>query len=168
MAERKSSKSANAGESPSAALRAYALSLPGATEHFPWGERVAKVAKKVFVFLGHADADQATASAAKAKNIGTPGGISLSVKLPSSRDAVLSLPFAEPTGYGLGKSGWVTLRFAPGERVPVGLIQTWIEESYRAIAPRKQVALLPAPAAEAPAAVTGDGARRKGSSRRRR
>ena len=37
-----------------AELRACALSFPGAHEEFPWGERVAKVGKKVFVFLGHA------------------------------------------------------------------------------------------------------------------
>ena len=33
-------------------LRAHALSLPGTTEEFPWGERVVKVRGKVFVFLG--------------------------------------------------------------------------------------------------------------------
>ena len=36
-----------------AELRAFALSLPGAGEHFPWGERVVKVNGKIFVFLGH-------------------------------------------------------------------------------------------------------------------
>jgi predicted DNA-binding protein (MmcQ/YjbR family) len=36
-----------------AQLRTYALSLAGAEEAFPWGERVARVNGKVFVFLGH-------------------------------------------------------------------------------------------------------------------
>ena len=36
----------------SAQLRAFALSLPDASEHFPWGERVAKVNGKVFVSSG--------------------------------------------------------------------------------------------------------------------
>ena len=35
-----------------AKLREFALSLPGAYEEFPWEESVAKVNKKVFVFLG--------------------------------------------------------------------------------------------------------------------
>jgi predicted DNA-binding protein (MmcQ/YjbR family) len=34
-------------------LRDFALLLPGAWEDFPWGERVAKVGKRVFVFFGH-------------------------------------------------------------------------------------------------------------------
>ena len=34
-----------------AALRRYALGLPGAHEDFPWGESVVKVSKKVFVSL---------------------------------------------------------------------------------------------------------------------
>ncbi|MEU1183358.1 MmcQ/YjbR family DNA-binding protein [Streptomyces sp. NPDC005820] len=33
-------------------VREFALGLPGATEEYPWGETVAKVNRKVFVFLG--------------------------------------------------------------------------------------------------------------------
>jgi hypothetical protein len=36
-------------------LRAFALSLPDVSEDFPWGERLAKVNGKVFVFLGPDD-----------------------------------------------------------------------------------------------------------------
>jgi len=107
----------------SRALREFALAFPEATEDFPWGERVAKVDGKVFVFLG---ADP------------VPGGpMGLSVKLPSSRDDALDLPFARPTGYGLGKSGWVTARFGPADRPPLEILKTWITESYRAIAPMR-------------------------------
>jgi predicted DNA-binding protein (MmcQ/YjbR family) len=120
-----------------AALRDFALSLPGAEEHFPWGERVAKVGGKVFVFLGHADPAKLAASPAKSEHVGEPGSLSLSVKLPSSHLEALSLPFAKPTGYGLGRSGWVSARFGAKDRPPVDLLRAWIEESYRAIAPKK-------------------------------
>ena len=92
---------------------------------FPWGERVIKVRKKVFVFMGLGD-----------------GGLSLSVKLPESQNIALMLPFAEPTGYGLGKSGWVTARFDPREKPPEDMLCEWVEESYRAVAPKKLVAAL--------------------------
>lgn len=112
---------------PSSTLRAFALKLPGAHEDFPWGERVAKVGAKVFVFLG--------------KPL-EKGGLSLAMKLPVSSGDALDLPFTAPTGYGLGKSGWVTATFAPGEEPPVEILTAWIEESYRAVAPKKLVAEL--------------------------
>lgn len=121
-------------------LRAFALGYPGAHEEFPWGERVIKVKGKVFVFLGRDDA-----------------GLGLSVKLPQSRLMALGLPFATPTGYGLGKSGWVSVQFGPREKPPLDLMQAWIDESYRAVAPKKLVATLPgseaAPRAKAKKAV---------------
>jgi predicted DNA-binding protein (MmcQ/YjbR family) len=116
---------------PASVLRAFALGYPGATEEFPWGERVMKVKGKVFVFLGK----------------GQP--FSLSVKLPQSSALALSLPFAQPTGYGLGKSGWVTARFE--KHTPnLDLLRSWIDESYRAVAPVKLVKTLPSPDGAAP------------------
>ncbi len=109
-----------------AALRDFALSLPGAVEEFPWGERVVKVNKKVFVFLGMAAGDG-------------PGALGLSVKLPESGEAALELPYAKPTGYNLGKSGWVSFRFAPGDRPDIAPLCAYIEESWRAVAPKKLV-----------------------------
>ncbi len=82
-------------------LRAFALDYPGAHEEFPWGERVIKVKGKVFVFLGPDEA------------------LGLTVKLPQSRLMALGLPFASPTGYRLGKSGWVTAQFGPREKPPL-------------------------------------------------
>ena len=117
-----------------AALREHALSFPEAREDFPWGERVVKVASKVFVFLGRAE-----------------GGLSMSVKLPGSATFALGLPFASPTGYGLGRSGWVTARFEAGEKPPVDLLKRWIDESYRAVAPKRLAARLAA-RSEPPAA----------------
>jgi predicted DNA-binding protein (MmcQ/YjbR family) len=129
-----------------AALRKHALSYPEAHEDFPWGERVVKVKGKVFLFLG------------KHEQM-----LGLSVKLPSSVSFALALPFASPTAYGLGKSGWVTARFALREKPPVDLLKRWIDESYRAVAPKRLVASLDAPS-ERPAPPTRgvQKARRKG------
>ena len=105
-----------------ALLAKHALSFPHVTEDRPWGHRAFKINKKAFLFLA------------------TDGGeLSLSTKLPQSADAALLLPFAEPTGYGLGKSGWVS--FNPPEHAIPDLAQLkgWVEESYRAQAPRKLV-----------------------------
>ena len=92
----------------------------------PWGHHAIKVRGKSFGFLA---ADGET--------------FSLSAKLPSSADVAVKLPFASPTEYGLGRSGWVTARFPRSAKVPVTLLQLWIDESYRAIAPKRLVAQLP-------------------------
>lgn len=109
-------------------LAEYALSLPEAYADHPWGELVAKVKKKVFVFLGRSEEDTDV--------------IGFSVKLPVSGEDVLELPFAEPTGYGLGKAGWVTVRFPADQTPPMDELFAWIDESYRAVAPKKLAALL--------------------------
>jgi predicted DNA-binding protein (MmcQ/YjbR family) len=109
-----------------AELRDLALAYPGAHEEFPWGERVIKVKAKVFLFLGHDGDDE----------------LHLSVKLPGSNALALELPFTSPTGYGLGKSGWVSARFPRGTKVPVDILRQWIDESYRAVAPKRLVATL--------------------------
>ncbi|HYK42050.1 MAG TPA: MmcQ/YjbR family DNA-binding protein [Thermoanaerobaculia bacterium] len=116
-------------------LRRIAMSYPEVREEFPWGERAFKVAKKVFVFLGSDETD-----------------VSMSVKLPESNEMALQFPFSEPTHYGLGKSGWVTVSFAPGDDVPMFLLEGWINESYRAVAPRKLAERAPVPARAAPSA----------------
>jgi predicted DNA-binding protein (MmcQ/YjbR family) len=110
-----------------AELRRFAFALPEAWEDHPWGESVAKVGKKVFVFFGSTDGE-------------APYGFS--VKLPLSNDEALSLPFTVPTGYGLDRGNWVTVR--PPEDVPLDLLLGWIEESYRTVAPKLLVALLDA------------------------
>jgi predicted DNA-binding protein (MmcQ/YjbR family) len=117
-----------------AALRAHALAQPQATEHFPWGDRAIKVRGKVFLFM----------------SVDAPG-LSLSTKLPASAGVALLLPFAEPTGYGLGKAGWVSASFEPGDQPPVEMLCDWIDESYQAVAPAKLAAEARAGAAGGPA-----------------
>jgi len=105
-------------------LRAFALGLPGAVEDNPWGhEPVVKVGKKIFVFLGSEDAPTIT------------------VKLPDSADQALDLPGAVPSGYGLGRHGWVTAPVG-AKGASRGVAEDWIEESYRVVAPKKLVAEL--------------------------
>ena len=71
------------------------MALPETLEEFPWGHSALKVRGKTFLFLNHSEEE-----------------LSLSVKLPASRDFALIFDWAEPTGYGLGRSGWVTGRFS--------------------------------------------------------
>jgi predicted DNA-binding protein (MmcQ/YjbR family) len=103
-----------------AAVAAQAMAYPEATEDNPWGHRAFKVRGKTFLFLS-------TESS----------GLSISVKLPESGVLALELPFAEPTGYGLGKSGWVSAKWSAGKDVPLSLVREWLDESYRSIAPKK-------------------------------
>jgi predicted DNA-binding protein (MmcQ/YjbR family) len=106
-------------------LRAHAMKYPECHEDFPWGERAIKVKGKAFLFMRAGAED-----------------VSLSVKLPKSRDMAVDLPFAEPTHYGLGKHGWVTATIKKGPKPPIDLLKAWIDESFRAVAPKKIVAAL--------------------------
>jgi predicted DNA-binding protein (MmcQ/YjbR family) len=105
---------------PGTLLRERALTFPGAWEDHPWGETCVKVGKKIFVFLGET---------------------TLTLKLVEAHEAALSVRNAAPTGYGMGKSGWVTMPL-DGELPPVEILCDWLEESYRIIAPKKLAAQL--------------------------
>ena len=105
-------------------LLAFALSLPEAAEDHPWDETVAKVRKKVFVFFG-----------------GDPTRDKITVKLVESHGHALSIEGAEPSGYGLGKAGWVTIP-VDAEGVDHEVLCDWVEESYRIVAPKRLVAAL--------------------------
>jgi predicted DNA-binding protein (MmcQ/YjbR family) len=109
-----------------ALLARSAAAYPGATEDCPWGERVAKVDGKVFVFLGP---DESTEP-------------SVSLKLPRSAHYALSLETCRPTSHGLGKSGWVTVQLGHPSSPDRELLLEWLEESYRARAGRRNLALL--------------------------
>lgn len=110
-------------------LREYALSLPETDEAFPWGERALRVRKKAFVFMRL-----------------EAGLLSFGVKLPRSRQQALALPFAQPTHYGLGAHGWVTVELRTPKRALVNQCKDWIRESYVAVAPKRVAAALDASA----------------------
>jgi predicted DNA-binding protein (MmcQ/YjbR family) len=103
-------------------VRDHAFSLPEAWEDHPWGESVAKVGKKVFVFFGEQQPD---------------GRVGMTVKLPHSHDEALSMPFVTPAGYGLDRGHWVNVDAPPD--APPDLLLGWIEESYRTVAPKRLV-----------------------------
>ena len=109
-----------------AALEELALSFPEAWPDDPWGDRVVKVGKKIFVFLGDTDRPVVT------------------VKLPESRDHALSFPEAFPTRYGLGKHGWVTIFVDAVPEEERDILFDVVEESYRAVATKTLVKRLDA------------------------
>jgi predicted DNA-binding protein (MmcQ/YjbR family) len=108
-----------------AALRQHALAYPETQADFPWGHLAVKVKGKVFLFMHREE-----------------GVLHLSVKLPVSGTAAMALPFASPTGYGLGKRGWVSARFGGKDELPVEMLKEWVDESYRAVAPKRVLARL--------------------------
>ena len=111
-----------------AEIEKLALTLPEAWVDSPWGDRVVKVGKKIFLFVSAPDADR-------------PG---LTVKLPESHEHGMSFEGAIPTGYGLGKHGWVTIYLdgVPDDEREVLL--DFVEESYRAVATKTLVKRLDA------------------------
>lgn len=109
-----------------AELRAFGLTYPGTHLKSPWpGHKDLAVNDKTFAYLSVE---------------GDP--LKISCKLPSSAAHALGLPFCTPTAYGLGKSGWVSARFGEGDPIDVTMLEEWIDESYRAQAPKKLIAQL--------------------------
>jgi predicted DNA-binding protein (MmcQ/YjbR family) len=108
-------------------LRTFAFGLPEAWEDHPWGESVAKVGKKVFVFFGIPEEER-------------PFG--MAVKLPESSDLALTFSWTTLPGYGLDRGHWVAV--TPPDDAPLDMLTEWIEESYRAVAPKALSRRLPA------------------------
>ncbi|GAA0640173.1 MmcQ/YjbR family DNA-binding protein [Brevundimonas lenta] len=110
------------------ALRAFGLTYPEAHLKSPWpGHADLAVKDKTFAYLSVS---------------GDP--FSLSCKLPFTAAEALEMPFVQPTGYGLGKSGWVTASWPEDIADPLPMFRAWIDESYRAQASKKLIALAPA------------------------
>ena len=116
-------------------LRAFGLAYPGAHTKSPWpGHLDLAVQDRTFAYLSLE---------------GEP--LHVSCKLPRSAGIALMLPFVKPAAYGLGKSGWVAADFG-GHAPDVEMLKAWIDESYRAQAPKKLVAAAPPPPSAAPSA----------------
>jgi hypothetical protein len=99
-----------------AAIRKVAMGLSGVEEGVSCAgtalERSAfKVKKKTFLFLGTAK----------------DGAIELRLKLADS------VTDAEKRGFAAGAHGWVLLRLEKTTKLPKGLLEKWIGESFRAM-----------------------------------
>ncbi len=105
-----------------AEVEGFALSLPEAWADEPWGDSVVKVRKKIFVFLGSADKP--------------PAEQGISVKLTDSLGHGRSVPGASPVAYGLGKYGWTYVPFIGLDTSEFDVLLDFVEESYRAVAPK--------------------------------
>jgi predicted DNA-binding protein (MmcQ/YjbR family) len=115
-------------------LRSAALAYPGTLEDFPWDHHAYKAPnKKVFLFLTTRD----------------DGGFNCSLKLPYRNSDALKLKGAAPTGYGMSRTGWVTFTFDKKAKSPLPLLIDYLDESWRAVAPKKLTMAQAAPAASA-------------------
>ena len=105
----------------------FALTMPDAEIDHPWGDTVVKTngKKKIFVFLGSGHDDPTVTHR-------------ISVKLVESHEQALQVPAATPTGYGLGRAGWVSVPLT-ADAPPVGVLEDWVEESYRQVALKRLV-----------------------------
>lgn len=112
------------------ALRRAALAYPETVEDFPWGHSAFKAAgKKAFLFMGATE----------------DGGFSCSMKLPFRSAEALKMKGAAPTGYGLARSGWVTFTYGPKAKPSMTALADYLDESWRAVAPKKLSMSCPTP-----------------------
>lgn len=115
---------------PMQALRQVALRYPEAEEGGVCTRRAFKARNKAFLFMGMDD---------RSYNV--------MVKLCEALAEAAQRAVAEPKNYKVGAHGWVTATFAHDQSSPPGLLERWIDESYRLLVPKQLVALLPGPAA---------------------
>jgi predicted DNA-binding protein (MmcQ/YjbR family) len=90
------------------------------------GEPTFRVRNKNFVFANHS-------------------ATGLSVKLPKEEAAavVATDPGAEPTGYGLGRHGWVSVMVADdADAARWEQVEEWVRTSYTLVAPRSLAKLV--------------------------
>jgi hypothetical protein len=70
------------------------------------------------------------------------GAKEIRLKLQTSIAEAAMLAAKEPDRYQAGKIGWVTVRLHPGEALPIDILERWIDESYRLLAPKQLSAKL--------------------------
>ncbi|MCI0376268.1 MAG: MmcQ/YjbR family DNA-binding protein [Gemmataceae bacterium] len=110
-------------------LRKFALQYPEAVEAIACKGTALECSAfqaraKTFLFLSDAD---------------------LRVKLLASLAEAAELATEEPDRYHVGAHGWVKVTLRSDQSPPQGILERWIDESYRLVVARQLVALLPQP-----------------------
>jgi hypothetical protein len=105
--------------------RSSALAYPEVDEGDSCVKQAFRVRKKGFLYLGE-KADSYNAM----------------VKLGASLDEASELAAASPGHYAVGSGGWVTIKLPNDSAPPPGVMERWIDESFRLQAPASLVALL--------------------------
>ena len=115
------------GESkPMQALRRIALQYPEAEEGTSCNKAAFKARNKAFLFVGMDETSY-----------------NVMLKLRESLPEAKKLAAKEPGHFGVGGMDWVKATFDHDESPPAGLMEKWIDESYRLLAHKQLVALLP-------------------------
>lgn len=115
---------------PMQALRKLALRFPEVQEGVTCNKAAFKARGKAFLFVG-----------------GDAAAYNIMLKLSASLPEASKLAAKSPANYRVGGHGWVTVIFPHAESAPAGLLEKWIEESFRLLAPKQVVAMLAAGAA---------------------
>ena len=73
-----------------------------------------------------------------------PEATGVSVKLPKdeAEAVVASDPGATPTGYGLGRHGWVSIEVGDADEARWEQIEEWVRTSYTLVAPKSLAKLV--------------------------
>ncbi|MEM7202255.1 MAG: MmcQ/YjbR family DNA-binding protein [Planctomycetota bacterium] len=111
---------------PMLALRKFANGLPEAEEGTSCVNRAFRARNKAYAYLG-IKGDR----------------YKLMLKLVDSLAQAEALQDEDPDTWRVGKGGWTTVWLPLEERAPKGLLESWIEESYRALVHPSLVAQLP-------------------------
>ena len=110
---------------PMQVLRRIALRYPEVEEGLVCARAAFKARSKAFLFIGR-----------KADSY------DVMLKLRDSLTEAAKLAAKAPNHYAIGGHGWVTATFSHEECPPSGLLERWIDESYRLLVPKRLVALL--------------------------
>jgi hypothetical protein len=106
-------------------LRELAIGYPETDEGDSCVKRAFRTRRKGFLYLGE-----------------KPDSYNIMVKLAGSLGEAEGLAAEESHHYVVGKAGWVTITFANEKRPPPGLLERWLDESFRLQAPATVVSQL--------------------------